>query len=135
PRPLVLANQPGLLDPDLEMVPREQLVRGPLPMGVEVGVAFPLAQGGSPIAVERRSPLDEIAHPPVAAGEERLEVRLPRILMKDTDVREAADPRLDRPELGLEASDRVERGPLERGPRLRHERADRQGQSPEGLAV
>src|SRR5262245_27586148 len=79
PRALVLADQAGLADPDVEMIPRKDLVEGPLPLRVEGGISRPFPDRGPPVALEARSLLQEIGDPAIAASQERLEKRFARV--------------------------------------------------------
>src|SRR5229473_1376583 len=100
-RPLPFAQEPGLLDADVEVVPRECLRRLPRPARIEAGVALPLAQRPPPIAVEHG-----------------LEPRLARVLVDHAHIVQAARAALDDLELLLQAPQVVEGRPLKGRPRL-----------------
>src|SRR5262245_19894816 len=99
PRALVLADQAGLPDPDVEMIPREDLVDGPLPLRVEGGIPWPFPQRGPPVALEAGGLFEEVGDPAVAASQEGLEERFAWVLVEDSHVVETAHPGLDGPEL------------------------------------
>src|SRR5678815_936491 len=133
PGALPFPEESGLANPDVQVIPGEGL-RHVAEARVEGGIAVPVPERAAPIAVEIRRHLDEVRESTVTAGEESLEACLPRVLVHDAD-REPPRSPLDDLELLLEAPDVVERGPLKRRPRLRHERGHRQRELAERVAV
>src|SRR5206468_11031417 len=66
-------HEPGLLDADVEVVPRQPLTDVTRARRVEARIAVPLAQRSTPVAFEARRDLEEIPDPAIAARQQCLE--------------------------------------------------------------
>src|SRR6266540_6952827 len=134
PGALPLAQEAGLSDAHLQVIPRKRLGRLPEAPRVEGGIAVPLAQGPAPVAIHARGHFDEVGDTPVAAGQQRLEPRFARVLVHHAHGQPAGAV-LDDLELGLQAPRVLEGRPLERRLWFRYEGGHRERELAERVAV
>src|SRR6185295_6960033 len=127
--------QPALLDGDVEHVPREDLVERVLAKVRLLRDALRLERLHPEVVAEVLGPaveadaglprrVEDAAHPPVAARERAFDLRLARLVPLHLRAADPPEAVLQVRELALEGLDAIEGRPLERRPRLRHERSD-----------
>src|SRR5262245_39192856 len=121
-----LGEEVALVDGVVDEVPGKERVETPAAVDIAIRIdavraATERLQRRPPRVGTRVEPGEDRRDAPVAAREERLQIRLARALGLDDDAGDRAERTAEMAELPAERRNVLHRLPLERGPRLRHE--------------